>query len=143
MFLLLYPSRPGWRKQKKDGFDQRRSSIQVVELKLQDGWIIADRDKSSFIQMSKLWQQSIGRVQLYGSILKNAFIILIQRTIVLVVTIITTSFFRYIQNSVLKLQEKEKQFQPAMLRSKRNLIGSKGNESRSSPTTRGSSRTVS
>jgi beta-xylosidase len=36
----------------KDGFDQRRSSIQVVELKLKGEWIVANRNKPTFIHLS-------------------------------------------------------------------------------------------
>ena len=35
----------------KDGYDQRRSSIQVVELKLKDGWIVANRNKPTFVDL--------------------------------------------------------------------------------------------
>ncbi len=35
----------------KDGFDQRRSSIQVVELKLNDGWIVANRNVPTLVQL--------------------------------------------------------------------------------------------
>ena len=33
----------------KDTYEQRRSSIQVVELELKDGWLTCDRDKPTRI----------------------------------------------------------------------------------------------
>ncbi len=50
LYYFTHPGRIG-EGEGKDGFDQRRSSIQVVELKLNDGWIVADRNKPTFIKL--------------------------------------------------------------------------------------------
>lgn len=52
---LYYFTHPGRIDEgyKKDGFDQRRSSIQVVELQLKDNWIEADRNKATFVDLKK------------------------------------------------------------------------------------------
>lgn len=51
--FLFYFTHPGRRGDdaKKDTTEQRRSSIQVVELKLKDGWITCDRDEPTHIQL--------------------------------------------------------------------------------------------
>jgi hypothetical protein len=36
---------------RKDGTEQRRSSIQVVELKLKDGWLTCSRDEPTHINL--------------------------------------------------------------------------------------------
>jgi hypothetical protein len=36
---------------KEDGYEQRRSSIQVVELTLRDGLIVADRNSSTYVDL--------------------------------------------------------------------------------------------
>lgn len=51
-YYFTHPGQVG-EDTKKDGFEQRRSSIQVVELKLNDGWIKADRNKPTFVELSK------------------------------------------------------------------------------------------
>lgn len=51
LYYFTHPGRVGENK-KKDGFDQRRSSIQVVELMFNDGWISADRNQPTFIQLN-------------------------------------------------------------------------------------------
>lgn len=51
-YYFTHPGQVG-EDTKKDGFEQRRSSIQVVELKLKDGWIKADRNKPTFVELSK------------------------------------------------------------------------------------------
>lgn len=52
--FLFYFTHPGRRGDdaKKDTTEQRRSSIQVVELKLKDGWITCDRDEPTHIQLT-------------------------------------------------------------------------------------------
>jgi len=49
--FLFYFTHPGRRatEQGKDGYEQRRSSIQVAELEYQDGWITCDRDQPTHI----------------------------------------------------------------------------------------------
>ncbi len=49
-YYFTHPGRIGEGKD-KDGFDQRRTSIQVVELKLKNGWIVADRNTPTFVQL--------------------------------------------------------------------------------------------
>jgi len=49
-YYFTHPGQVG-EDTKKDGFEQRRSSIQVVELKLKDGWIVANRDKPTFVDL--------------------------------------------------------------------------------------------
>lgn len=44
LFYFTHPGRRG-EDEKKDGFEQRRSSIQVVELEHRDGEIVCDRDR--------------------------------------------------------------------------------------------------
>ena len=49
--FLFYFTHPGRRgpDARKDGTEQRRSSIQVVELREQDGWLTCDRDEPTHI----------------------------------------------------------------------------------------------
>ena len=48
--FLFYFTHPGRRPgAPKDGVEQRRSSIQVVELQLKDGWLTCDRDQPTHI----------------------------------------------------------------------------------------------
>lgn len=53
LYYFTHPGRYGENKT-KDTFDQRRSSIQVVELKLNNGWISANRNEPTFVQLSPL-----------------------------------------------------------------------------------------
>ena len=50
---LFYFTHPGRQKpiEKEDTFEQRRSSIQVVELKYKDGWLTCNRDKPTYINL--------------------------------------------------------------------------------------------
>jgi len=48
LFYFTHPGRRG-ADAKKDGYEQRRSSIQVVELHEQDGWLTGDRDEPTHI----------------------------------------------------------------------------------------------
>jgi hypothetical protein len=50
LFYFTHPGRRG-ENAKKDQTEQRRSSIQVVELKLKDGWLAADRDEPTYIRL--------------------------------------------------------------------------------------------
>ncbi|TAL02162.1 MAG: glycosyl hydrolase [Verrucomicrobia bacterium] len=52
--FLFYFTHPGRRGDdaKKNGYEQRRSSIQVVELKLKDGEITCDRDEPTNIELN-------------------------------------------------------------------------------------------
>jgi hypothetical protein len=51
--FLFYFTHPGRRGEdaRKDGLEQRRSSIQVTELTLADGWLHADRDAPTHIEL--------------------------------------------------------------------------------------------
>ncbi|MCX7722710.1 MAG: family 43 glycosylhydrolase [Verrucomicrobiae bacterium] len=51
--FLFYFTHPGRRGEdaRKDGYEQRRSSIQVVELEFKDGWLTCDRDKPTYIEL--------------------------------------------------------------------------------------------
>lgn len=51
LYYFTHPGRIGAGRS-KDGFDQRRSSIQVVELGLQDGRIVADRNRPTYVQLA-------------------------------------------------------------------------------------------
>jgi len=48
LFYFTHPGRKG-PDANKDTYEQRRSSIQVVELELKDGWLACDRDKPTHI----------------------------------------------------------------------------------------------
>jgi len=48
LFYFTHPGRRG-AEAKKDTTEQRRSSIQVVELREQDGWLTCDRDRPTHI----------------------------------------------------------------------------------------------
>lgn len=37
----------------KDTYKQRRSSIRVVELEFEDGWLTCDRDKPTYISLAR------------------------------------------------------------------------------------------
>ncbi len=50
LFYFTHPGRRG-ENANKDGYEQRRSSIQVVELQLKDGWLTCDRDKPTYIRL--------------------------------------------------------------------------------------------
>jgi len=51
--FLFYFTHPGRRAENtnKNSTEQRRSSIQVVELKLKDGWLAAERDEPTYIKL--------------------------------------------------------------------------------------------
>jgi hypothetical protein len=50
LFYFTHPGRRG-ADEKKDSFEQRRSSIQVVELQFKDGWLTCDRDQPTHIRL--------------------------------------------------------------------------------------------
>ncbi|MBI4659264.1 MAG: glycosyl hydrolase [Verrucomicrobia bacterium] len=50
LFYFTHPGRRG-ADEKKDGPEQRRSSIQVVELELQGNWLVCDRDRPTHIRL--------------------------------------------------------------------------------------------
>lgn len=51
LYYFTHPGRIGADKQ-KDGFEQRRTSIQVVELEItKEGWLRADRNKPTYVQL--------------------------------------------------------------------------------------------
>ena len=52
--FIFYFTHPGRRGEdiKKDTYEQRRSSIQVVELEYKDGWLSCDRDRPTHILLS-------------------------------------------------------------------------------------------
>jgi hypothetical protein len=51
--FLFYFTHPGRRLgTPKDGAEQRRSSIQVVELELKDGWLACDRDQPTHVLLN-------------------------------------------------------------------------------------------
>lgn len=54
--FLFYFTHPGRRgpDERKDGTEQRRSSIQVVELEFKDGWLTCDRDQPTHILLQPL-----------------------------------------------------------------------------------------
>jgi len=51
LFYFTHPGRRG-ENANRDGYEQRRSSIQVVELEYKDGWLTCDRDKPTHILLS-------------------------------------------------------------------------------------------
>ena len=51
LFYFTHPGRRGV-DQKKDGYEQRRSSIQVVELQYKDGTLLCDRDQPTRIRLT-------------------------------------------------------------------------------------------
>ncbi len=51
LYYFTHPGRLGEHRN-KDGFDQRRSSIQIVELKLKNNWIEANRNIPTFVQLN-------------------------------------------------------------------------------------------
>lgn len=50
LFYFTHPGRRG-EDARRDGTEQRRSSIQVVELKFDDGWLTCDRDQPTHIRL--------------------------------------------------------------------------------------------
>lgn len=50
LFYFTHPGRRG-EGERKDGYEQRRSSIQVVELEYHDGALTCDRDGPAYIQL--------------------------------------------------------------------------------------------
>jgi hypothetical protein len=53
LFYFTHPGRRG-ADAKKDGFEQRRSAIQVTELALADGWLRVDRDAPTRIDLRSI-----------------------------------------------------------------------------------------
>ncbi len=51
LFYFTHPGRRG-PEEKQDGYEQRRSSIQVVELELKDGQLVCDRDRPTHVELS-------------------------------------------------------------------------------------------
>lgn len=51
LYYFTHPGRIGEGRD-KDGYDQRRSAIQVVELKLDDGRLSADRNPSTYLDLA-------------------------------------------------------------------------------------------
>ncbi len=51
LYYFTHPGRIGDGRG-KDGFDQRRSSIQVVELELRNGWLVANRNIPTYVQLT-------------------------------------------------------------------------------------------
>lgn len=51
LFYFTHPGRRGSNAE-RSGYEQRRSSIQVVELDYQDGWLHCDRDRPTHIRLS-------------------------------------------------------------------------------------------
>ncbi|MEO6730238.1 MAG: family 43 glycosylhydrolase [Ferruginibacter sp.] len=53
MYYFTHPGRIGADKN-KDGYEQRRTSIQVVELKLNEaGWLTANRNEPTYVELSR------------------------------------------------------------------------------------------
>jgi beta-xylosidase len=52
LFYFTHPGRRG-ADEKKDGYEQRRSSIQVVELEYKEGVLSCDRDKPTYVQLRR------------------------------------------------------------------------------------------
>jgi len=50
LFYFTHPGRRG-KDAQRDGAEQRRSSIQVVKLEIEDGWLTCDRDKPTHIEL--------------------------------------------------------------------------------------------
>ena len=50
IFYFMHPGRRG-AEAGKDTTEQRRSSIQVVEVELRDGWLVCDRDRPTHIRL--------------------------------------------------------------------------------------------
>ena len=48
--VFTHPGRRG-EDANRDGTEQRRSSIQVVELEVKDGWLTCDRDEPTHIEL--------------------------------------------------------------------------------------------
>jgi beta-xylosidase len=53
LFYFTHPGRRGEAAQ-SDGAEQRRSSIQVVELEINNGWLACDRDEATQVELSPL-----------------------------------------------------------------------------------------
>ena len=53
MYYFTHPGRIGEDKN-KDGYEQRRTSIQIVELQLNKaGWLAANRNEPTYVKLSK------------------------------------------------------------------------------------------
>ena len=52
LFYFTHPGRRG-ADEKKDGYEQRRSSIQVVELEYKDEALSCDREKPTYVKLSR------------------------------------------------------------------------------------------
>ena len=63
LFYFTHPGRQG-PDAKKDTYEQRRSSIQVVELEFKDGWLTCDRDKPTRILLQR--EPSVGIIKYKG-----------------------------------------------------------------------------
>jgi beta-xylosidase len=50
LFYFTHPGRRG-ADEKRDGTEQRRSSIQVVELEVRDGWLACDRNRPTHVEL--------------------------------------------------------------------------------------------
>jgi predicted alpha-1,2-mannosidase len=50
LFYFTHPGRRG-ADEKRDAYEQRRSSIQVVELELKDGWLACDRNQPTHVEL--------------------------------------------------------------------------------------------
>ena len=50
LFYFTHPGRQN-KSPKDDLYEQRRSSIQVVELEYKNGWLTCDRDKPTYIRL--------------------------------------------------------------------------------------------
>ena len=51
LYYFTHPGRLG-EDRNKDGYEQRCSSIQVVELEFCDGWLVADRNEPTYVQLN-------------------------------------------------------------------------------------------
>ena len=51
LYYFTHPGRIGKDKD-KDTYEQRRSSIQVVELEIRDGWLVANRNAPTYVQLT-------------------------------------------------------------------------------------------
>ena len=52
LYYFTHPGRIGEDKD-KDTYEQRRSSIQVVELGIRDGWLVANRNTPTYVQLTR------------------------------------------------------------------------------------------
>ncbi len=52
LYYFTHPGRIG-EDRDKDTYEQRRSSIQVVELEVRDGWLVANRNAPTYVQLTR------------------------------------------------------------------------------------------